>query len=139
MKTTDFIRHAVIIILGAGFLGYFSGTSWATPNNTHEKISVVQLNAMMKNKDFTLINVHVPYAGELPQTDLTIPYNTIEKFQNKLPKDKDTRIVVYCVGGHMSRIAAEKLNRMGYNRVLNFQDGMRGWKQHGNQVLYRSR
>ena len=97
-----------------------------------------QLDEMMNNKDFILINVHVPYEGEISQTDLLIPFNAIEKFKNELPNDKDAKIVLYCKSGQMSRIAAEKLTSMGYTQVNNFQDGMRDWRRNGKQILYRS-
>jgi rhodanese-related sulfurtransferase len=100
---------------------------------------VAKLDAMMNNKDFILINVHVPYEGEMSQTDLLIPFNAIEKFKNELPNDKDAKMVLYCMSGQMSRIAAEKLTSMGYTQVYNFQEGMRDWKRNGKQILYRSR
>jgi rhodanese-related sulfurtransferase len=99
---------------------------------------VDQLDEMMNNKDFILINVHVPYEGEISQTDLLIPFNAIEKFKNELPNDKDAKIVLYRKSGQMSRIAAEKLTSMGYTQVHNFQDGMRDWRRNGKQILYRS-
>ncbi|GAH84674.1 unnamed protein product, partial [marine sediment metagenome] len=55
---------------------------------TYTKISVKQLKQMLQEKDFTLINVHIPYAGEIPQTDLFIPYNEIEQNTDKLPPTK---------------------------------------------------
>jgi hypothetical protein len=60
------------------------------------KISASQLHQMMENKkSFTLVNVHIPYAGEIPKTDLLIPYNKIMEHLNELPA-KDKKIVLYC-------------------------------------------
>lgn len=42
-----------------------------------KEITVSQLHQMIEEKDFILVNVHVPYAGEIPQTDMFIPYNKI--------------------------------------------------------------
>ena len=109
-------------------MGYLVVNSWSLYGASHKNISVDQLFEMMKNKDFLLINVHVPYEGEIPQTDLLIPFNAVEKFKNELPSDKDTKIVLYCISGHMGRTAAAKLTSMGYTQVYNLQNGLKGWK-----------
>ncbi len=138
MRKQDYIRYLLIIMFGAGLLGYLIVNSWCLSRASYKNISVDQLDEMMNNKDFILINVHVPYEGEISQTDLLIPFNAIEKFKNELPNDKDAKIVLYCKSGQMSRIAAEKLTSMGYTQVHNFQDGMRDWRRNGKQILYRS-
>jgi len=38
-------------------------------------ITVEELNTMLQSRDFPLINVHIPYEGEIPGTDAHIPYN----------------------------------------------------------------
>lgn len=139
MKSKNYIRNVLIIIFGIGLLGYPIANSWSLGSAAYKNISAGQLVEMMPDKDFILINVHVPYEGEIPQNDLMIPFNAIDKFKDELPSDKDTNIVVYCMAEHMGRIAAEKLTSMGYTRVFNLQNGMRGWKRYGKQILYRPR
>ncbi len=139
MKIKNYIRYVSIIIFGMGLWGYLIANSWSLGSAAYKNISVDQLVEMMSNKDFILINVHVPYEGEIPQNDLMIPFNAIEGFKDELPRDKNAKIVVYCLAGHMGRIAAEKLTSMGYTQVFNFQDGMIGWQRYGKQILYRSR
>lgn len=41
-------------------------------------VAAVQFNQMLTAKDFSLVNVHVPHAGELAQTDAFMPYSDIE-------------------------------------------------------------
>ncbi|MEE8431352.1 MAG: rhodanese-like domain-containing protein [Candidatus Desulfatibia sp.] len=139
MKRTDYIRYLSIIMFGVGLLGYLIVNSWSLYSASYKNISVDQLAEMMNNKDFLLINVHIPYEGEISQTDLLIPFNAVEKLKNELPNDKDTKIVLYCMSGNMSRIAAEKLTSMGYTQVYNLQNGMKDWKRNGKQIWKRKK
>lgn len=97
-------------------------------------INAAQLAAMMENTDFTLVNVHIPYAGDIPGTDLSIPYNTITDHLDQLP-DKDAPIVLYCLGGPMSRTAALALVAEGYTNVLDLNHGMVGWERSGYELV----
>jgi rhodanese-related sulfurtransferase len=105
----------------------------------YENIHVDQFVKMMDQKDFILINVHVPYYAEIAQTDLLVPFNAIEQYKNDLPRDKNAKIVVYCMMGPMGDIAAEKLASMGYTRVSNFQGGMMAWTQAGKHLQRRQK
>jgi len=104
---------------------------------TYKKISVAQFARMLDHKDFTLINVHIPYEGEIEGTDLLIPFNRIDHFKNKLPKDKTAKVVVYCLMGPMGSIAAEQLVNMGYTQVMNLEGGLMAWQNFGKEVLNR--
>ncbi len=101
----------------------------------YTNISPVELNALLANKNFPLINVHIPYEGEIAQTDAFIAYDEIEKNLDKLPKDKNAQIFLYCRSGRMSQIAAEKLVKLGYSNVWNLDRGMLGWEQAGFPIL----
>jgi rhodanese-related sulfurtransferase len=85
----------------------------------------------LKNKDFVLINVHIPFAGNIPDTDLSIPYNELEQNLSQLPADKNEKVVLYCSSGRMSEIAAEELTSLGYTNVWNLKGGMVEWQQAG--------
>lgn len=101
----------------------------------YSELSVRRLKKVLDDKKVILVNVHIPYAGEIPGTDLFVPYNRIEQNLKKLPVDKKAEIVVYCRSGHMSQLAAQKLASLGYTNIFDLPGGMRAWKQAGEQIL----
>jgi len=129
---------ALIIIVLAP-LGNFIADGWTMDKKAYENIYIDQFVKMMDKKDFILINVHVPYYGEIAQTDLLVAFNAIEQHKKDLPKDKNAKIVVYCMMGPMGDIAADKLTSMGYTRVSNFQGGMMAWTQAGRHLQRRQK
>jgi rhodanese-related sulfurtransferase len=101
----------------------------------YRMISVDELSQALKTKDFLFVNVHIPLEGNIPETDLDIPYNEIEKQINKFPADKDAKIVLYCRSGSMGNTAAQSLADLGYTNVFNLEGGYNAWKAAGNQFL----
>jgi rhodanese-related sulfurtransferase len=106
---------------------------------SYRNILSEQLWAMLQKKDFVLINVHIPYEGELPYTDAFIPYNEIDRNLGKLPPDNNAKIVLYCRSARMSTIAAETLVRMGYTNIWNLNEGMADWKKKGFPLLDKTK
>lgn len=94
-----------------------------------------QLKGMLDKKDFVFINVHTPYAGEIADTDLFIPYDQLAKNVDKLPQDKNAKIFLYCSSGHMSTQGAETLVRLGYTNVYGLAGGMKAWQGRQYSLL----
>jgi rhodanese-related sulfurtransferase len=97
-------------------------------------ISATDLAEMMEDKDFTLVNVHVPYEGEIPDTDLFIPYDEIQDNLGELPA-RDETIVLYCRSGGMSTMAAEVLVDEGYTNIMELDGGFNAWNAQGYELL----
>ncbi|MFQ6001267.1 MAG: rhodanese-like domain-containing protein [Anaerolineae bacterium] len=102
-------------------------------------IPAQELSRMLEEKDFLLINVHLPYQGEIAQTDLFIPFNAIEENASQLPPSRSAKIVVYCRSGAMSATAAETLVQWGYSNILNLDGGMIAWEEQGYPLLQNPR
>jgi rhodanese-related sulfurtransferase len=107
------------------------GEQVSVAGGSYTNVSVAELQTMLANKDFTFVNVHIPFEGNIANTDLSIPYNEIDQNLGQLPADKSAKIVLYCRSGRMSSIAAETLVGLGYTNVWNLDGGMVAWEQAG--------
>ena len=131
MKKQIFIGVAISVLLLVA--GCSSPGMVEVDNGTYENITVEMLNKMMneRSESFLLINTHIPFEGDIPDTDLSIPYNKILDNLDKLPEDKDAEIVLYCRTDPMSVQAAEYLVAEGYTNVKNLVGGFDAWEDAG--------
>lgn len=104
---------------------------------TYVDLTPDELAALLKNKDFLFINVHIPYAGEIEQTDLFLPYDQAAQQLDQLPADKNAKIVVYCRSDHMSRISVNEWVKAGYTNLYNLDGGFEAWEQAGYELLHK--
>lgn len=100
-------------------------------NNQYKDVTADELKAMMEEKDFFLVDVHVPNEGRLPRLDARIPYNEIADNLDQLPSDKAANIVLTCKSGNMSAAASRTLADLGYSNVYNLKGGFVDWKDKG--------
>jgi len=84
------------------------------------------------------INVHVPFEGAIPGTDLMIPYDRVGADHGRLPADRATPLAIYCRSGRMSAIAARELAGLGYTDIVELAGGMDAWAASGRQLLLRA-
>lgn len=118
----------IFFILAFIFLGV--GCKFQQPDYLH-MVSAAELNSILQKQDIVLVDVHTPEQRHIKGTDLVIPYNEIEKHQDKLPKDKNTPIYLYCEGGPMGNAAARSLHELGYDNLFNLEGGTNAWRQAG--------
>ena len=107
------------------------GQQVSVSGGSYTDVSAAELQTILANKDFTFVNVHIPFEGNIANTDLSIPYDQIGQNLEKLPADKSAKIVLYCRSGRMSSIAAKTLVSQGYTNVWNLAGGMVSWEQAG--------
>ena len=110
----------------------------AVPGGAYFTLEPKELEAQLKTKDFPLINVHIPYEGEIAGTDQFIPFDQIAS-SKLLPKDKKAELVIYCRSGRMSTIAAQTLVRLGYSNVRELRGGFNAWVAAGLKLEQKTR
>lgn len=104
----------------------------------YRNISSEKLMEIINFKDFVLVNVHIPYEGEIDGTDLLMPYNNILNNLNKLPEDKTSKIIIYCKRGINSVKISKKLVQLGYTNMINLSGGMSNWKECGFKIIKKN-
>jgi len=82
-----------------------------------------------------VVNVHVPYAGEIEGTDAFVPYDEVADRIDEFPADRSTPVLLYCRSGRMSADAAHPLLEAGYTHVLDVDGGMVEWESAGLPVV----
>jgi rhodanese-related sulfurtransferase len=107
----------------------------AAPREPYARLDPAAFEERMKNEQAMVINVHVPYEGELAGTDAFIPYDQIRD-DPRLPEDKGTELLLYCRSGRMSEEAGVDLHEEGYTNIAHLEGGMKAWEASGRQVIY---
>ena len=107
----------LVSVLAAACVPLPGKNETTTDKDGYTNISVDQLEEMLEAKDFVLVNVHIPYDGEIEQTDLFIPFDEVADHTGQLP-DKDAKIVLYCRSGSMSTSAAKEVAALGYTNLF---------------------
>lgn len=131
------MRKLYLTILILTIVGLLSGCidQSATTSSVDEKgytdITAPELKEMMSQEDIYLLDTHIPEQQHIKGTDEFVPFNEIEANLDKLPSDKDARIVVYCRSGSMSAVASGKLVELGYTDVNNLLGGTNKWREQG--------
>lgn len=109
----------------------------AVTSASYPRMSPIQLRDMFRRKDFFLVNVHVPYEGEIDGTDAFIAYDSTARKIGEYPSDKNANIVIYCKSNRMADEAARELAVLGYTGVRILDGGMTAWMKAGFPIKNR--
>ncbi|MEE8470692.1 MAG: rhodanese-like domain-containing protein [Dehalococcoidia bacterium] len=125
-----------VVLAACGQAGEATPRGSEVDGESYRDITPAQLKEMLDNEDFLLVNVHIPYGGEIPGTDLFVPYDGIEENFSMFPDDKEVNMVVYCRSGPMSSTAASTLVELGFTSVLNLAGGYVEWERQSYELTY---
>lgn len=99
-----------------------------------KEISPEDVLSMQKSKKpFRLIDVREDHEWVEGHADgaMHLGRGIIERDLEKLVPDKSELLVLYCGGGFRSALAADNVQKMGYDNVLSMAGGMRLWREKG--------
>ena len=76
------------------------------------------------------------FHGEMLPGSRRVPLDRVGREAAEAGLAKDTEVVVYCAGPKcpQSRMAAEKLQTLGYTNVRAYEGGIEEWKESGREV-----
>lgn len=128
---------ALALILGACTSqdGGVSSESGA-PAPEVQQLAPDEFADLVEDPDVLVVNVHVPYEGELPGTDAFVDYRDVTDSE-EFPADMDAPIALYCMSGNMSGQAGQALLEAGYTDVRELTGGMKRWQETGRNLRFR--
>jgi len=101
--------------------------------NSYINFNPQEFKGLIEEENTFVLDVHIPEQEHIEGTDELIPFDEIRENIDKLPKDKNTKIAVYCRSGSMSEEASQTLIDLGYKNVYNLVGGRNSYiNEFGN-------
>ena len=122
---------SVALLVGA------CGSDDPEPAGIVKLLAPVDYQAAVAADDVFVVNVHIPYEGEIEGTDVFIPFDDVEAYADDLPLDKDAPLYVYCRSGRMSAEVTPDLQALGYTNIIDLEGGMEAWEDAGLAIIRR--
>ena len=97
------------------------------------EVDVYQVkNKLDKGEHFMLIDVREDNEWNLSRIPraLHLGKGIIERDIETVVKDRSAELILYCQGGFRSALAAESLNKMGYQNVFSMIGGFGAWVEN---------
>jgi rhodanese-related sulfurtransferase len=101
-----------------------------------QETDVAAVHAALADANFVLIDVREESEwarGHLPNA-VYLGRGIIERDIETLYPDPKTPMVLYCGGGFRSVLAADHLQKMGYQNVVSMDGGFRAWQESGFEI-----
>jgi rhodanese-related sulfurtransferase len=136
-----------LLVIAPGIAGADSKTQFSCPTG-YQNVTAIQAEKILEKGNVYLLDVRIP--AEYNYTHIEgaklIPLRNalgsnldpsifLENRTVELPKNKNTKIVVYCKGGTRSAPACDFLIKIGYKKVYNMQGGITEWVKTGYPVI----
>lgn len=88
---------------------------------------------MDRGEKFLLVDVREEseYAKDHLPGAIHLGKGVIERDVEQKVPSTDTEMILYCGGGFRSALAADNLQKMGYNNVISMDGGIRDWRAKG--------
>lgn len=102
---------------------------------TLKRLSPAEVADLIATSNPIVINVHYPYAGDIPGTDTSIHYDNVDAIEAYLNHDHCADVLLVCLSGGMSQSAGNELIKRGYLRVRDLDGGMQAWQAAGYPLL----
>ncbi len=106
-------------------------------NDSKKRVKEVDFREIKKRLDagekFILVDTREDnewQRGHIPNA-IHLGKGIIERDIESAIPDKNASLVLYCGGGFRSALAADNLQKMGYNNVVSMDGGWRGWTEAG--------
>ncbi|MEW5922701.1 MAG: rhodanese-like domain-containing protein [Candidatus Zixiibacteriota bacterium] len=143
MKNRIYSIYALALVAAALFISCGNERHTAHNNTNSDKlgnyITVDQLHKVVEaGKDIYLVDVRTfrEFLNKrLSFADVLIPFDSLEIMADRLPKDKNSEIFLFCRTGRRSRIAFNILKEMGYNNLHNVRGGIVAWEDAGYETI----
>jgi rhodanese-related sulfurtransferase len=108
-----------------------------------QNLSPEQVSAEIQRPGVVLIDIREPGEaatnGSIPGT-VNAPRGMLEFYADPTGPyyrhefDPEHRIILYCASGGRSALAADTLQRMGYDNVAHLDGGLKAWRERGLPV-----
>ena len=99
-------------------------------------MSTLEATLLINQKDALLLDVRE--AAEFGKGHIlnarNVPLGELDAQLEKLAKNKQKSLVVYCESGRRSAQATARLRAAGYENAVNLDGGLASWKQAGLPV-----